>query len=207
MRLNERLNLVIPVYDDHDKLVGHVHSTPVSLATFEVNHAIVARTFTSLFSSGYGEVAGPRVAAMIMRSLAKRYGDDAEEFIGEVVRLSRYVHGAAKGWETLPLEDAIAEGVLTDEDASEVINAIVFFTVASAMLPRKTVNSTIASAARIWNASTSSLEFTAWVTSLRTSTKAVASKKTVAPPTEHAVEPAGLQVMKDGLTSTLQVPS
>lgn len=218
MRLNERLNLVIPVYGDDEKLSGYVHSMPVPLAVFEANAGLIGRTYKEIFSDGYGVVAGPRVAAMIMKNIGARHKEDDAGLLGEIVRLSCFIHQTKNGWEQVPLEHAIDNKMMDEGDVSEVMNAIVFFTVVSVMLPKKMVNSTVTVAASIWNALASPLAPTAWIASLRTSTKDVSTGEThphhtdeVAKANAVPAQPVTLGqahvTTKDGKTSTLWVPS
>lgn len=215
LRINERLNLVIPVYSDDDTVSAWVHSTPISREAFEANFRLISKTFAAIQGEGLGELAGPRVASLLMREIARSMvGPDGDadgmtrDFLNEIRRLSSVISPGASGWESMPLDDAAARKMLSDDDMSEVLNAVVFFTVASAMLPRTKAHAILPGAARLWGAQTSLLAATAWAASLRTST-ATANSGATAPQASPAA-PAGAPTMTvtapDGTVSTSSLP-
>lgn len=186
MKIDQRLNLVIPVGHEEErpdpkdatKKVRefipdlYVHSTPISAETFEANFLLVSKTFSAIYGEGLGSVAGPRVAAMMLRRVAKATGDEASAvaLMAEIRRLSNVLAPTPAGWDTVPLEQAVSQGTLSKEDASEVENAIVFFTVASAMHRRQDLKEAMDGAASLWGAQTTSSSFTAFRDSLPRST-------------------------------------
>lgn len=180
MRIDDRLNLVIPVELPAGK--AFVHSTPVSMEVFEANFMLVSKTFAAIYGEGLGAAAAPRIAAMLLRRIAKETGDikSADALLAEVRRLSNVFAPTPQGWEMIPLEDALAKGVIPKEDASEVENAIVFFIVASAMHRRSDLAEVLDGATRLWGAQTSSSSCTDFRDSLPTSTAAAISVGTEA---------------------------
>ena len=94
MIINERLNLVLPIYRVPNEPYAWVHSTPISPQVFESNHLLIAKTFAMIHSQGLGEIAGPKVAAMIMRDIAAgRSGTDTAmvPLLNEMRRLTKVV--------------------------------------------------------------------------------------------------------------------
>lgn len=73
-------------------------------------------------------------------------------------------------WQSLPLDVAVQQGVISSEDKTEVENAIVFFTVTYATLNRSQRTILLREAAALWGAQISSSPFTEFSSSLRTST-------------------------------------
>lgn len=175
MKLNEKLNFVIPIYGNDDVITAYVHSTPISREVFEAHFLIISRVFAAIHAEGLGEIAGPRVAALVMKKVAERMNDpeSAESLLNEIRRLSNAVVRNPGGWIKMPLQDAIDGKHIDDEDAAEVLNALVFFTATSAMHRRQVAREVLNGAARLWGAQISSLDFTAFVASLKTSTEAV----------------------------------
>ena len=169
MRLNEKLNFVIPVYDANDKISAYVHSTPLSREAFEASFVLISKTFSAIHGEGLGSIAGPRVASLILREVAKRNDDEAGALtlMNEIRRLTNVLTPGPNGWTIIPFQEATK--TLDPDDLSEVENAIVFFTVYSAMHRRQTLRDLLTGAARMWGAQVSSLTPTAFAASLPTS--------------------------------------
>ncbi len=167
MKIDERLNLIVPLYED-EHVVGYVHSIPLLRAVFEAHWRLLSMTFSGIFSSGLGELAGPRVAALLLRDIAAKWELDAETLIQEIYRLSCLIRPGAQGWEQVPLHDAIRAKLISEEDHAEVLNALVFFTAVSAMWPRRKTLDLLPGVAKLWGAETSFSPPTAWIASLPT---------------------------------------
>ena len=178
MRINERLNLVIPVYGEDDAIVAWVHSMPVSREVFEANYLLISKTFTTIFAQGLGEVAGPRVAAFILRDHARRLSGDASNdtaahaLLAEIHRLTNVSLPTANGWEAWSYDQVVKRKLLHEDDLAEVESAIVFFIVVSAMQRRQVAEAMVKGAARLWGAETTYSNITAFQHSLPTSTTA-----------------------------------
>lgn len=172
MKIDKRLNLVVPVEDDTGTF--YVHAAPISHSVFERYYKVLARTFTVIVSY-YSEVSGPRVALMTLREMAEQIGmkDDVENGLIPEIRRSAnvLVPAAGGGFETVMFQTALDRGMLSEEDKSEVENALVFFTVYSAMLKRQQRMELLDGASRMWGASITSLGCTEYGHSLRTSTE------------------------------------
>jgi len=130
--IDKRLNLVIPVEDGGSAL--YVHSTPIPRAVFKRYSKIIARTFNEIYGGGYGVIAGPRIAADLLESAARASnewdGPTGVErgLLGEVYRLTNVaVPGASGGWDVVPYQIAVSTGQISEDDADEVNNALVFF--------------------------------------------------------------------------------
>lgn len=174
MRINEKLHVVIPVYGPGDvaPIIAYVHSAPISADVFEAHFMLLGRTFSAVYSSGLGPVAGPRVCHMLLKKVAKEQGDEigAIALMNEIRRLTNVMLRTEKGWEAFPYEDVVTHNMLDEEDVTEVTNAIVFFTVLSATHRRTERREMMAGAAKLWAAQITSSDFTAFAGSLPTST-------------------------------------
>lgn len=150
MQIDRRLNLVIPIIRD-DETRMYVHSTPIRPETFEQYHLVLAKTFSSFAQNGLDPRSGPSVAAMILKDVAQatargpglNWWDGPDGIggevglMGEIVRLSNaVVPDKAKGWGHVPLQTALDQQLIDDDEKSEVLNLLVFFTVVSLVAPR-----------------------------------------------------------------------
>lgn len=187
MKIDKRLNLVIPVETESGTL--YVHSSPLMTQTFEAYYLVLARAFSEIYRGGLGWQTGPRVAMMIIRDVAKGmnpagttgFSDDVElGLIGEMKRLTNVAVLGPAGWANIPYTEATAKGLITQEDASEVENAVAFFIVASSLNKRSEVPTIVTSAAKLWGGLTTSLNCTEYAASLPTSTEAANTGATAA---------------------------
>lgn len=179
MRLDDKLNLIIPIPRGSGFI--YVHSAPLSREVFEQHYLIIARTFAALTAEGLSVAAAPRVAALMLKDLATKAGNwdgaqgVAQTLIQEMVRLSHIVvprTDDAGGWEAKPLYPALRDGTITDDERSEVMGAIVFFTVNSAMHRRMTLLIVLEMMDGLWGTLTSPLGPTEYADSLPRSTTA-----------------------------------
>jgi hypothetical protein len=183
-RISKDLYLVVPVVGA-DGVTIYVHGTSISRAVFDTYYLVIARTFTVLYSQGLGELSGPRVAAYVLRDVAKDLGilegqtGVERGLMAEIKRLANViVPGSPDG--ALPLVDAISQGLLDEDDVSEVENALVYFTVASRMHKKTDREALLRGAATLWHAQISSLRCTEYSASLQTSTVTESSGETAA---------------------------
>lgn len=182
VKIARQLHLVIPIYGSMEDEVpsSYVHSTPISRQVFEDNYLILAKTYSNIIGEGMGAIAGPRVAAMVMRTAAKDLkinGDVLSGLFAEIFRLSNYLAPGERGWEMTPVEEALRTGKMSQEDWSEVENSITFFTVAYCMESRRTSAAVLNFAANLSGASVEWLSCTEYLTSLQTSMQAAATGK------------------------------
>lgn len=181
MHISESLNLVVPIYADDETVAGYVHSIPISRSAFEANYLLLSATFAAIFNQGLGEMAGPRVAELVLKDAAKARGMDAEPLLNEIRRLSCLIQPGKAGWEQIPLYEAIQRKQIGDDDLAEIMGALVFFSAASGTMPRRRARDILPGAAKLWGAEMSSLLPMAWIASLQTSTAIVSSGATKAP--------------------------
>jgi hypothetical protein len=173
-RLDRHLNLVVPC----DTSIGEVevHSVPVSYAVFEKYYRVMARAWTMVASMG-PTTAGPKVAMLELRETARSMGmwdgPDGTELglVAEMRRLTNVIRPTERGLEPVPLEVAIGDGTLDPEDAADVEGIVAFFTLASAMLARRALATTLGFLELAFGARTTSSTCSEWIVSSRTSTE------------------------------------
>lgn len=199
MKIDKKLNLIIPISDgtiqteidgklvEQENIIAWVHSTPISKETFERYYLVISKTFSLIHSQGLNAITGPRVAALALKEVANSLppkDDGAETFwdgpsgvqvglMAEIGRLTNvFIFGQGEGWIQVPFSEAKSKGYLTGDDCSEVENALVFFTVASSMYPKKHLDSILKVSTGIWGGQVSLLGCMEFKNSLPTSTTA-----------------------------------
>lgn len=191
MRIDKRLNLVVPIYDDADsqKLIAYVHSTPLSEEAVERHFMLLAQVFAQVFQQGLGFAAGPAIAMRLLRRVAEntqvwinedKTPGEAQLLVEEIRRLTTIIVPNGAGWQQVPLQIAVDMKHISAEDRQEVENAIVFFIVVSAMHRRADLPEILDGAVKLWGARTSSSNCTDFAASLRTSTEDESSGATAA---------------------------
>lgn len=172
MRINKKLNIVIPFEG------GHVHSTPISREIFEKYFESISKAMTSIYKGGLGTMAGPRVASLMLKKHAIEDGcwegpDGVESgLMNEIKRLSNVIVPGDRGWITSPYYDAIQKELLDSDEISEVENALVFFTLASAFHKKNELPGILLGANKFWGSETTFLNSTEYANSLKTLTEA-----------------------------------
>ncbi len=168
VRINRKLHLVIPI-EQGDKTL-YAHATPVETEVFDTYFLPIAKTFSSIYTEGLGAVAGPRVAAKMLKQVSEALGqwDDVKQgFMAEIRRLCNVFAPTDSGWSMIPLEEAISKKIIDKGDASEVENAIVFFTLTWLMHKKTDRERIISDAAGLWGARIESLNCTEFRDSLQ----------------------------------------
>jgi hypothetical protein len=172
LSLNAKLHLVIPIYDDEDedKIIGYAHSAPISRETYDAHFMLIARTLSAIFEGGAGGF-GPRTASQTLLKVAEKSDDPTEalDLLNEIRRLTNVVLRGPHGWETHQFQNVVDHRLISSTDILEVSNAILYFTVASAVL-RKKERRVLTETVSTLGAQTSSSDFMAFAASLGTST-------------------------------------
>jgi hypothetical protein len=203
MRINRALNLVLPVYDDAEPRLDPegksippdpiywVYSIPVSREIFERYWKSMSKALVDLATDGMGNM-GPRLGLLSLKSAAEELGDweDSEDnrgavrlgvengFLPEVRRLTSIIAPAQTGgWRSVPLDVAIQQKTVSDEDLDEIMGTVVFFTCTSLVAPRRRVEAILIGQLSRFEAQLTSLTTTAFAASLRTSTPGGSSGK------------------------------
>ena len=182
--INRKLNLVVPIMRD-DETVLYVHSTPLMPETFEKYHLVLAKAWSMFAQNGLDPRSGPSVAAFILRDVAQQTarapgldwweGPDGVGgeggLMAEMRRLTNVIAPSKeRGWGSVPLETALDQKLLSDEEKSEVLNLLTFFTVASLVPPRVDREKLVKGMAAIYELQTTYSNVMDFITSLKTST-------------------------------------
>lgn len=195
MKINDALNLVLPVRDGPSGTEIMAFHAPISREVFEANYRLLAYTKANLAAEGiyYQMDSGPRIAAMVLRDKAKHDAeglgdlDDggkpsvraADALFQELKRLTTILGPAENGWQTLPVDAAIQSGLIDRDEWDETLSAIVFFTCHYA-LARSAERQGIGQAtASVLKASVTSSPLSEYVASLPKSTTAAPSTEKV----------------------------
>ena len=183
MKIDKAMRLVIPVEQDDGGTI-YIHAAAISRVVFEQFFLVISKTFSQIYNEGLGVTSGPRVAALMMRKVAEDMGvkDDVERgLINEMKRLANVVAlNGDKGWETFPFEEAVRRILISDEEVSEVENALAFFSLASVMHKRTDREAILRGASSLWGGQITSSELTEFLRSLPTSTAIASSGETTA---------------------------
>lgn len=188
MRIDKRLNLVIPIESDEDSQVNkaYVHSAPLSSEIFDNYFLIIGQAWTSIFTQGLGIVGGTRVADKLLKKVAidkgvwDGEGGVQQGLVNEMHRLTNVLITTARGWEMFPWDDAVKKNMLSKDEISEVESALTFFMLASLMNRKKELLSVLGGAMSMWGARVEYLSCTELINSLRTSTKDATTGATAA---------------------------
>jgi hypothetical protein len=171
-KLNRKLNLVMSV-ETGDGTV-HIHSVPIGREVFEDNFLVISRAFTAVYTNGLGPVTGPRVAALLLKQEAETLGvwpKTQQSLMAEIYRLTNVIAPGPTGWETMPFDVARKRDILTDDEAAEVENCIVYFTCASSVHLKAELTVAMEGLRTLWNAQTTLSNATEYTRSLPISTQ------------------------------------
>lgn len=183
-KIDRKLNLAIPL-EREDGTTLWIFSTPVRKEVFETYFLVLAKTFSSLTRNGLDPRSGPSVAALMLREVAMATSRDNDSnwwegddgiggktgLLAEIVRLSNCLVGTPdNGWQTMPLQEALDKKLVSDEEKSEVMNLLVFFTVTSLVAPKADRPILINGMAAIYRLQSTSSSYTEWSASLKTRT-------------------------------------
>lgn len=192
-KIDASLKLVLERRRESDGATFLVYSQPVSLVVarefWQVLQGAVATTY-----GGGNPMIAPRFAAQAVRDAAAAIGNDRVEqsFIGEIKRLTMVIVPGETGWQQIPFSDAVRAGLLSEDEADEVENAIVFFTMAWRFHSTNDRKALVSSAVTLWRGRTTSLSAMELIASLPTSNATDASGATTE--TGPAKTPAGSSV-------------
>jgi hypothetical protein len=175
MRIDEALNIIIPVDRDDDTTV-YVHASPISREVFQRYWLPLSKAFALIYGEGL-HLAGPRIAAMSLRKVSEdmRLWDGPmgveRGLLPEIRRLANVVapgggNGHAPGWQMIPYDDAAKMDLIDQDDADEIEGVLVFFTLAWRLNLRKERKVLIDGLVALWGASTSSQSLPEFAASL-----------------------------------------
>ena len=184
-RIDSKLNIVVPLPRDSGTI--YIHSTPLSREVFETYYMVIAKSFSALFAENLNVVSGPRVAALVVKTIAKQMGvwEGAGGVQGglfaEIRRLTNVLMPTEKnGLESFPFQALIDKKILDEDEIAEVESLIVFFILNSAMHRKQYLPRILEGMCDLWAIQTTQLNATEYLASLRTSTEAGSFGETAA---------------------------
>lgn len=205
MKIDRKLNLVIPL-EREDGTSLWIHSTPVRKEVFEMYYLVLAKTFSNLSRAGLDPRSGPTIAALMLKEVAATTARDAESnwldgddgvngkagLLAEIVRLSNCLVGTVDGgWKTVPLQEALDKNLISDDEKSEVMNLLAFFTVSSLIAPKADRPILVNGMAAIYRLEVTSSGFSEWASSFKTRTRVESTgEKTPDAPSSDGTSPA-----------------
>lgn len=140
-----------------DGVKFYVHTAPLPSSVFKTYYRVISKAFAVIWGEGLGMISAPRVANLLLEELGKAAGlwGRSETDIGlqaQIRHLSWLLqpNTATGRWDMLPLHNAIAQGILDEEDAAEVEGAIAFFICAYSMHTRAQRAAILRTAVQIW---------------------------------------------------------
>jgi hypothetical protein len=175
MKINKRLNLVIPI-ETEEHGTFYVHSMPIAREVFARYYLVLSKTLARIYTEQLGIGTGPRVAALLLHDVAKEMeawdGPVGVEkgLVAEIRRLTNVITLGDSGWGPIPLDVAVRRSMFDQDDLAEVENAITFFILTSAVNKRTQVAPIMEGASQLWGGQVTSLNCTEFAASLRTST-------------------------------------
>lgn len=181
MKINSKLNLVVPVDSNEGKI--HFHSMPINREVFQRYHFVICAAFTKLLSADM-TITGPKIAAMtveeIARDMGKWDGDTGVQkgFIGEITRLTNVLCLGEKGWESYPVNIALQRDFIQEDDWEEAKQRIVFFTLVCNMTRMNVRNELLQIMDESWQTQTTSLGCMDFIDSLLISNEKKTTAKT-----------------------------
>lgn|ERR1700733_2515027 len=187
MRIDEQLNIVIPV-DRANGTTIYIHAAPLSREVFQKYWLVLSKAFAGIYGEGLGSIAGPRIAALMLRRVAESMEvtptginewnapDGVENgLMPEIRRMANVAamatNGSGRGWQLFTLEHAIEHHMIDVEDLDEIDGVLVFFTLVWRLHRHKERLTVLNGSVKLWGASISSLSLSAFVGSLPTSTE------------------------------------
>lgn len=174
--LDRRLNIVDTITTSDGRKL-HVHSTPIRREIFDQHYLVLAKLISQLYAQDISPLIGQRIALRMVRDLADELGRKADvdtNLLPEIWRLTNVLvpDPAGGGYQTLPFERAISDGLIGEDDADVVRNLLCFFTAASWVHSQKELKEMIYPMLRTSGSQTVSSTLTDYRASLPTSTPA-----------------------------------
>ena len=182
MKIDRKLNIVIPVETESKGLI-YVHSTPISRDVFEQFYLELGKVFSQCFDSinqAHLALTAPQLAYPALKTMTIKAGNWEEVkkgLINEIVRLTNVLVIGEKGWESIPLDLAIKREILNEDEESEVLSALTFFTAICRVAPKDLRMSFLEMAGSLRSWELTSLDSTEYLNGLTIPVKAVTTGK------------------------------
>lgn len=202
MRLDKKLNLIVPIERDDGTKV-HIFHTPISREIYNTYFRVLNMTGTQIYADDLSFFGGPESAFLMLKEIslntARPNGSgnwwEGEQgvqkgLVEELWRKTQVLVLGPNGWELLPYDVVVARDekgawrsdVLSEDEAAEVEGSIIFFTCSSFMKNNPVVSRGLIAAAALFEWQLSSLGLTEYRSSLTTSTGEEISPKPLSVP-------------------------
>ena len=191
--IDDNLNLVLPVLVE-DEVIASAFHTPLSRQVFEANYQLFALTKAELSSKGlhYQMDTGPRICTYVLVDEARKIAEasgrldaqgnpdtlKATALLAEIKRLTMICVPEVTGWESIPVDTAIARGKIDQEDWKELESSILFFTCHHFLTKKSDRKKLFLAVASLLGGSATSLPITEYANSLLTSMQSESSAQT-----------------------------
>lgn len=182
MKIDRKLNIVIPIETESKGLI-YVHSTPISRDVFEQFYLELGKVFSQCFDAinqAHLALTAPQLAYPALKTMTIKAGNWEEVkkgLINEIVRLTNVLVIGEKGWESIPLDLAIKREILDEDEESEVLSALTFFTAICRVAPKDLRMSFLEMAGSLRSWELTSLDSTEYLNGLTISAKIVVTGK------------------------------
>jgi len=179
MRIDKKLNFVFPV-DTSDHGTVWVYSIPIARSVFETYYDVLGKVFTKCFDGEdpkHVALTAPQLALPALKAISQTNGTwegnsgVQRGLLNEIIRLTTIAYAGDKGWESLPLDTAVSRQIIDDENLSEIMSSLIFFTSICKVAPRSLASTFLemAGSLREWQFTLSG--FSEWLSSLPPLTK------------------------------------
>ena len=166
----------------------YVHSVSIGRSVFEQFYLELGKVFSQCFDSvnqAHLALSAPQLAYPALKSMAIKAGNwegaGGVKFglVNEIIRLTNVVIAGENGWETIPFGTAVTRGLLDEDDESEALSSLIFFTAISKVAPKDLKNSFLEMAGSLRNWELSSLDSMEYMSGLPILTKKESTGKKV----------------------------
>lgn len=174
MNVDRKLNLVVPI--ERPEGMIYIHAAPISREVFDRHFLVIAKTSADIFNQGLAFTTGPMVAALMLKKHAEKLGvwdgDDGVKvgLMSEIRRLANVIAPSGSGYAALPLDVALAQNQIEEDEIAEIEGELVFFTSESCLRKRAQLPMFLAAMHRLSGTSSTSLSATEFAGSLQIST-------------------------------------
>jgi len=179
VKINKHLNLVMQV-QSADKGNIYIHSEPISKDVFEQFYLELGKVFSECFDSvnqAHLALSAPQLAYPALKSIANKSGKwegaGGVKFglVNEIKRLTNVIFNDENGWQTLPLDIALKQEIIDEDEESEILSNLIFFTAISKVAPKSLKDSFLEMAGAFRNWELSSSDTMTFMSGLQTSMK------------------------------------
>jgi hypothetical protein len=174
MRIDKNLNFVFPVDTSSNGTVW-VYSMPIARSVFETYYDVLGKVFTKCFDgedAKHVALTAPQLALPALKSISQAnntwegVSGVQKGLLNEIIRLTNVAFVGERGWETIPLDTAANQKIVDEENVSEIMSSLIFFTSICKVAPRSLAATFLEMAGSLREWQFTSSPFTEWLSSL-----------------------------------------